>query len=92
MGQIISDVLTRQSTMRSEPETLLAHARECERRAAAVNDGPLKGLFLDLALQWRELAKTVRALRADATQAHDFFQNMPHIGGGSEGGDQESSP
>jgi hypothetical protein len=60
--------------MQSKPETFLVHAGECERRAAAINDPRLKGLFTDLALQWRELATTVRSLKADAKAADDFFK------------------
>jgi hypothetical protein len=63
---------------RSDPETFVAYADECERRAQAVADRRLKELFRDLAIQWRSLATTVRLLRADERERESFF-NGSHI-------------
>jgi len=65
--------------MRSKPETFAAYADECDRKALGVTDGRLKGLFRDLAFQWRSLAYTARSLAADERERNHFYKVGVHI-------------
>ena len=59
--------------MQSSALTFLKHAEECGRRAEAATDRQLKALFTDLAIQWRELASTIRQIEADRKEIDSFF-------------------
>jgi hypothetical protein len=61
-------------TMQSKAEIFEGYARECQRRAQAVSDRRLKGLFSDLAQQWRELANTARNLSEHAVFRKEFYR------------------
>lgn len=58
--------------MRSSPEIFEVRADQCARMAQAAHDKRLKRLFADLAGQWRALAATARALKADARVREEF--------------------
>lgn len=64
--------------MRDRAETFAAYADECDRRAKALADSHLKRLFQDLAVQWRQLASTVRLLESDERDREAFFRSGPH--------------
>jgi hypothetical protein len=42
------------------PEDCLAYARGCEERAKEITDQLVKATLLDLAEQWRELARYIK--------------------------------
>jgi len=65
--------------MRSRPETFAAYANECDRKALAASDRGLKELFRDMAIQWRELASTVRSLKAEESERERFYKAGGHI-------------
>jgi hypothetical protein len=49
------------------------YARECEKKAEAVDDPALKSLYRDLSSQWRELAAIARNLSFDKKQVQQFY-------------------
>lgn len=62
-------------SMLDRERQFLDFARECDRRAAAVANGPLAAQFRELALQWRRLAGVVRDMADDAKTATEFFKS-----------------
>jgi hypothetical protein len=62
--------------MESKSDIYEGHAWRCEQQARAVHVRILKGLLLDLAKQWRELAATARSLSVDAQDRDDFFKRV----------------
>jgi hypothetical protein len=61
--------------MRSKPESIELYAQRCERLADAASNRQAKATFQLLAIQWRELAQTLRLLDQDAKLASEFFNN-----------------
>ena len=51
-----------------------SYARQCERRAEAATDRTLKALFLDLAAEWRELARLRETLSLEKEGREDFYR------------------
>jgi hypothetical protein len=73
--------------MPGNPETFLANADECDRRADTVRNGRLRELFRQMARQWRELARLNRSIEADAKHAADFYgRSDGHSGLGHSNG------
>lgn len=60
--------------MPSKAEKFERYAEECQRRADTAIDPQARAVFRDMAVQWRELASSIRNLRADAARTEDFFK------------------